>query len=362
MRNPNGYGGVSRLPGHRTRPWRARVTDGWVQRDGLPPLQRYVTVGYFATRSEALVALAEFNRLPFNTSLKNITFREVFDLWSARYFERFPGTRRVSESAMSYCRPLWDLPMRELRTNHLQAVFDSMEGLSHAYQSKTRSLMHMLFEWCMKHDVLFRDYSEFVELGGYGERAEKRVFTPKEVRTLCQLAESNGYPPGEPSSYHGMHLIDTLPVLLYTGLRIGELLPMRKADVHLAERCIDVHGTKTKAARRLIPIHRDLAACLERVMARPGTLLFPDKAGNPLTYSRYKYSWFEKVMAALNMAHTPHETRHTFVSRMDSAGIPRSAQPYIAGHSLTPDVTDRYTPTSLPELTELLDRIDYSDD
>ena len=48
MKNPNGYGGVTKLPGNRRRPYRARITVGWKEREGAARLQQYMTLGYFA--------------------------------------------------------------------------------------------------------------------------------------------------------------------------------------------------------------------------------------------------------------------------------------------------------------------------
>lgn len=34
MKNPNGYGGISKLPGNRRRPYRVRLTTVWQQEEG----------------------------------------------------------------------------------------------------------------------------------------------------------------------------------------------------------------------------------------------------------------------------------------------------------------------------------------
>jgi hypothetical protein len=72
MRLPNGFGSVHKLPGKRRKPWRARVTVGWVMvdKDGqtvpddseeaVDNKQVYKTVGYYAKRQEALAALMAY--------------------------------------------------------------------------------------------------------------------------------------------------------------------------------------------------------------------------------------------------------------------------------------------------------------
>lgn len=352
MRNPNGYGGVTRLPGRRRRPWRARITAGW---DAAH--QQFATLGYYETRTEALIALAEYNRLPWDLRRQNITFREAYDMWSPRHFKQYPSARRVTECAMEHCRALWDRPMTELRTADLQAVMDSLGELSHGYRLKIRTLMHMQYEWCIKNDVLFRDYSRFVELGKASGESGRHVFTSEEVRRIRALCDGDAavY---EPPKYCGAGLFDTLPLLLYTGMRVGELLALRWEDVHLDERYIDLHGTKTRAARRKVPLHRDVLPILRRMAARGGEFVVAP-FGVPMTYSQYKYSWFDKVMHSLGMAHTPHDTRHTFISGMDTCGVPRTAVKFIVGHSLSRDVTDGYTHKAVAELIREVDKLEY---
>ena len=45
---------------------------------------------------------------------------------------------------------------------------------------------------------------------------------------------------------------------LYTGLRRGELLKLKKSDINLEKCFVDVKGTKTENAVRIVPIHADL--------------------------------------------------------------------------------------------------------
>ena len=361
MRNPNGYGGITKLTGNRRRPYRVRVTVGW--RQGAEPghkIQQFATLGYYATRREALLALAEYNIAPYDAVQRRITFRQVYDQWTPEYFKRYPSTRRVTEGAMEHCRTIWDKPIAELRAAHLQAVISGMEWLSRAYQGKVRTLMHMQYSWCMKNDILQKDYSQYIELTNKSAESSRSVFTKEEIRALWKMWKRGVTPPGEPVLYRGRCMLDSVLVLLYTGLRIGELLALKKVDVDLDRRTIHVHGTKTKAARRLVPVHRAIIPVLERMMAKsPSSLLLSSPENGKLSYSRYKYSWFDRIMAGLKMEHTPHDTRHTFVSGLDTAGVQRSVQKFIVGHSLGRDVTDRYTHKDIAELIRAVDKLKY---
>ncbi len=369
MRNPNGYGGVCKLPGNRRRPYRARVTVGWDDREDGSRVQRYATIGYFATRGEAMRALADYNRSPWDPASRSITFKGAFDQWSPGYFEKFPSTRRVTECAMGFCRQIWDLPLRDLRSTHLQGVISAMDGKSRGYQAKVRSLMHMVYRWAISREVTANDWSQFVELTAEERESPRRIFTSAEVNFLWELrgrrtgaASGEGTPAasaltGDPR-LPGARLLDSVLVLLYTGMRVGELLGLRLADIHREERYIDLRGTKTRAARRTVPIHRDLLPVLGDMMASPAReTLIACRDGGPMSYSQYK-AWFDRAMESLEMSHTPHDTRHTFVSALDTAGVRRAAVKFIIGHSQH-DVTDRYTHKNLPELLREVDKVRY---
>ena len=358
MRNPNGYGGVSRLPGNRRRPFRARVTVGWSERDEGRSVQRYATIGYYATRNEAMMALAEYNRDPWDPALRGITFKSAFDRWAPDYFEKYPSTRRVTESAMAMWRRIWNLPIRDLRTYHLQEVIAGMDDKSRGYQSKVRSLMHMVYRWAMSRDITQKDWSQFVELTASEQDSARRVFTAGEVALLWSVWRQGGMEELEPRRHRGAGLLDSVLLLLYTGMRVGELLGLRREEVHAEERYIDLRGTKTRAARRTVPLHREILPVVDGLLRRPSPeFLLCRSDGLPLTYSQYK-GWFDRVMPELGMSHTPHDTRHTFISALDTAGVRRAATKFIVGHSQQ-DVTDRYTHKDLPELIREVDKVKY---
>ena len=62
MKLPNGFGSVYKLSGKRRKPWCARKTIGWTfdeERQKSFPV--YVFIGYYQSRSEALLALTDYN-------------------------------------------------------------------------------------------------------------------------------------------------------------------------------------------------------------------------------------------------------------------------------------------------------------
>lgn len=66
------------------------------------------TIGYYATREEAMIALATYNENPYDIKADSITFSEVYEIWSEGYFPTLsnPSSIRTIKAAYSYCNGL----------------------------------------------------------------------------------------------------------------------------------------------------------------------------------------------------------------------------------------------------------------
>ena len=120
MKLPNGFGTVYKLSGNRRNPYVAKKTKGWeIDPKTGKSKQLYTVVGYYPTRKEALTALAEYNKDPFDLHLATITFEEVYERWSEIHFEKIKDTngciRQGNVCQRIYSRPCQKRPMRFIR-------------------------------------------------------------------------------------------------------------------------------------------------------------------------------------------------------------------------------------------------------
>lgn len=99
MKNPNGYGGISKLPGNRRKPYRVRLTAGWQYQTDGKPLQKYHTLGYYTSRRAALIALADYNKRPYDLNLQHITLGELYNQWYDKHTVRLSRSSRCSFTA-----------------------------------------------------------------------------------------------------------------------------------------------------------------------------------------------------------------------------------------------------------------------
>lgn len=231
MRLPNGYGGVVKLSGNRRRPYAARITTGWHINDITGKrIQHYQILGYAPTRSEALQILARYNNYPIDGETLRLTFREIYLRWSE---EKFPTISHSNikgyRAAFATCENIADMPFHNLRLNDLQQVIDHC-GKNYPTLKKIRVLFNQLYSYAMKHEIVSKDYSAYVNISKYKDRNPNKnirsCFSTSEIALLWKH-KNDPY-------------CQTVLMLIYNGARVSELLDLKKENVHLSEQYFDV--------------------------------------------------------------------------------------------------------------------------
>ena len=124
-------------------------------------------------------------------------------------------------------------------------------------------------------------------------------------------------------------------LLCTTGLRIGELLSMRREDIHWSERMIHVPKGKGKKGRVVLftkecEVH--FQAFLENQdQAKPHVfqgLRQKDKLIHPCLVA----GWFQAYAKLLGFRVTPHMLRHTFAAHLAMKGMPLVYIQTLLGH------------------------------
>ncbi len=348
MKRANGDGSVYRIGGKRRKPWCARITIGWqIDAESGRVRQVYQTIGTFATRPEAEKALNSFLENPYDIDQHKITFSEVYDRWSSEYYETLknPSSARSYKAAYAYCKPLYDIRMRDLRVEHLQGVIKDAQ-VGESTKSRMKSLFNLMYKWCMIHEVVEKDYSAlFVQKIGKRNKENRVPFSPEEIAMLWQHEEAP--------------FIDLILFGLYTGFRPTEICLIENENVDLDGGVI-VGGMKTEAGTdRIVPIHSLILDIVRKHYRTDRKFLFVDERQTGLTYDQYR-GRFKHIMQWLRMTHTPHETRHTFITNAEANGMPRDVLKLIVGHELY-DVTEKYyIHRSVDDLKHDIELIDYS--
>ena len=342
MRLPNPFGSVYKLSGKRRHPYIARKTAGWDENGK----QKYFTVGYYKTRAEGLHALASLQFFRFDllgTDVRKLTFKDLYSYWSMEKFKSISQSNvRGYKAAFAHAAALHEMRFLDIRPVHMQVVLDSCQK---GYQTKKKLhiLFSQLYKYAIAHEACGQNHAAGLDLGCDPGGREKLPFTEKEIAALLPMA-------GSPAA-------DSVLILCYTGFRISELLELKTADVDLEARTLR-GGMKTTAGKnRLVPIHRCILPLIRRYCQCGQTYLLCGEKGEKLDYYAYRRRYWDPLMEKLGFSHTPHETRHTFITRASNAGADTVCIKRIVGHACR-DLTERvYTHKDLAQLRRAIDCI-----
>lgn len=352
MKLPNGYGSITKLKGKRRKPWRVRKTIGWEwNEEKQKAVQICPTIGYYATKTEALQALADYNADPYDLKHNTITFAEIYERWSEKHFEK------VSESGVkgykaSYkiCQKLWDMKFVEIKLEHLQACVDE-SGKNTPTLRKLKVLWGLLFDYAAMYEIISADKKEmvrYVDISGAGNPDSRNAtpFTAEQRDTIWRWKDSN-------------HYFEIVLMLIYTGVRISELLNLKKENVNLEEHWFDVTASKTQAGVRRVPIADKVYPFFQKWYNSSGDCeyLVYTTDQRHLTYANYIDSYWTPLMDQAGMKHRPHDTRHTCISMLTVAGVDERIIKKIVGHKGQGVTQIVYTHFEIAELLDAINKI-----
>lgn len=373
QRNPNGYGGIKKLSGKRRRPYAVVVTTKYDAKakdisflqealgndlfaEVKEKYEKYVEeniiggqvqkcIGYYETKPEALIALAEYNKNPFDIDKRNTTFGQIYEIL---YNEKFSKMKKSAKSSYvsSYakCGTIKNIRMIELRKSHMQRIVDEHAEMSSGTLNNILGLFHQVYKFALENDICEKDYSQFVTAASEQETEEINPFTSSEVQKLWDNLDNYDW-------------LDSILFMIYTGMRNGEMRKIRKDEVHLEERYIEVKGTKTKAADRIVPIHKKIAPLIEKRLAEGSDWLFPSTRGNPISYDPFRKR-FDAILEELNCVHKPHDCRKTFATFAAASKLQDVYIKKIIGHKNQDITKDVYTHAFTEDLIKEIDKFE----
>ncbi len=149
---------------------------------------------------------------------------------------------------------------------------------------------------------------------------------------------------------------DIVSTLYQTGIRLSELINLKKGNVDLANTTIKVLGKRNK--ERIIPITNELCETLKPYLNlnRESELVFNTPKGAPL-YPKFVYRAVKNLLSKYTTLKkkSPHVLRHTFATHMLNNGSDLNAIKELLGHANL-SATQIYTHNSIERLKEVYNR------
>ncbi len=239
-----------------------------------------------------------------------------------RRFQREWGDRPLAAITPSMIES-WQYARLEQRTR-VGGRLVSKSGVNHEL-----ALLRAFYAWAWRNDLV-----------AASPMARVKLFKVRN-RRLVALTEHQGADLLGCCTGRRKHLYPIVLMAINTGLRLGELLALRWADINLETGTVWVMQSKNGEARD-VPLLPSLADYLRRARAAApdSALVFRHQDGTP--YRSVASSWRGACRdAGIPRTHM-HDLRHTFASRLLRTGADVAVLQELMGHK-TPAMSLRYS-------------------
>lgn len=343
----NGQGTAYKLPNGK---WRAEVTLGYEtikdEETGKERKKRICkTKSGFKTKRDALAYIGQLRADAMEVNPR-IQFRELYDKWSDTHFQTITkDTQNCYAAAYAHSKSLHYQVFADIKTQDLQAAIDECE-LGRRTKQNMKALWTCMYNYAIANDYISKNYAQFVKLPKK-EESKKDAFTAEERDKLWKYYES------------GHDFAGYILIMIYTGMRYGEISKVLKADIHIKEQYL-IGGIKTEAGKdRVIPLCKKILPVIKRLTTTDIENVCSAKSEKLLDMSEKKY--YCRVADALKGAGVrilpPHCCRHTTATALAEAGVQPAIIKAILGHT-DYSTTMQYTHVQkLPEMLEAINKI-----
>lgn len=327
MKRPNGSGGIRKLSGKRRHPYQVVVSAGHEIRNNKVCVKQ-ASLGCYATKKEALEALAEWQVTHFRADMRQVTVKDVYDRISPDWSD---SVKSSMQTVYNRYKVLENVRIANIKTYTIEDV--PLPKLSKETHNIIRMFWHRIFMFGIENDIISKDYSEFIKFHETKEKQIKNALAPDEIKAVSSVR--------------------LYRILLYTGMRINELLAMETDQVYKEDGilCFHVLKSKTEAGKRIIPVHPMI---LNDIKLSGGYVITPKVSYN--TVSREFKDFVDKNGLS---QHTLHDFRRTFASYAKSCGMDDYYRKCLLGHVHGNVTDDVYTTAFTKDLYDQIKMLDY---
>jgi len=274
---------------------------------------------------------------------KKLVFDKLCDeyLQFSKANKRPASHRRDTISVMHLCVTFHERFIASISTSDLEQYKNlRRKEVSPATVNRELSCIKHMFNKAIQWGYLTKN--PFVNVRKFKEPPGRlRYLTDVEIQILLNCC--NG------------HTKDTVRMALNTGMRKGEILNLKWADVDMHNRVITVRESKNNETRN-IPINDTLYTMLKEISThKRGYYVFANDNGKPYGDIR---TGFRKALKRAGIADFRfHDLRHTFASKLVMNGVDIRTVQTLMGHKDI-SMTMRYSHLSSAHLKEAVKKLE----
>jgi len=331
--------------GKRKKVWVARWWEDTIGQDGTAErLRRSEILGTTAeipTRRQAEQLLADRLR-PINSGEFRPSSPRTFGEYAESIWlpEVSPTVKHSTQKYYGYmlrvhlCPMLGEMQLRLISRDVVQNFLSAKQraGLSWKTVKHLRTVLGTVMGAAENADLITANPVRKTRLPRRGLVKEKVSIAPEKIRELLEALP-------EPSR-------SLARLLVFTGLRIGELLALRRRNVDLNRGVLRVTETvydghfdepKTARSRRSVPLGAksiEILSALMPVESNPEALVFATRTGTPFDRHNLLNRQFKPTCKKLGLVGVNwHWLRHANATLLDAVGTPLGTVQALLGHS-----------------------------
>lgn len=342
-------------PTKRTNPSGATA---WVARFTRPDGRR-VSAGTYELKRDAQDAIDQ----AYEDALRGAP--ETVGAYAKNWTQRRPRAKRTNDTNDHRVSRVLDVkieglklrdwPFRDLKRRHALDIIDHLLRVQHRSPQGAINILRALST--LAEDAITDEIADVNPFRGVKVRANDpratkhkrpvRVFTFEQMHTFAAAAATAKNRKGGPEYGAIAHAL--LRTFADTGMRLGEVLALRRADLNARELLFSVTqtthegeifaGTKTdhgeQNAGRAVPCPPGLLALIRQIPPRIDTnLLFPTPSGRIWRESNFYRDLWRPTQTASGIDVRPHEMRHSYITHLRAQGVDDADLADVAGHGL----------------------------